>query len=357
MRHRRQAVDNQRGEILFRRTLVRQQTGGPQLLEGELDRDGIERRLHTRMERTLSDMRSLESLGVRTSPYLELGAERCQRSLVMENDLGVTGVAADISLDMLESCVYYQQVFGKKRAPWRICCDAYDLPFRTGSIPFVFCYETLHHFPDPIPVVREVHRVLAPGGWFFFAEEPYRRFLHARLYKSAMPHSARSATRTKLRTLVDYFLSDLNSNEVSFGVIENLDIPVGLWRRALEPFAEKYVELATLKGIRANLFGQRLSPRNGAAVLFGGSLGGRCRKAGCLPGAAMSVADALVCPDCRLEAESSLSERSAAGGYKCGVCGASYRTRNDVALLLRPGKLAALYPELLAGAPLASGSD
>ena len=68
--------------------------------------------------------------------------------------------------------------FQKKNAPERICCDANTLPFAQNSLPFVFCFETLHHFPDPTPVVHEIYRVLCPGGWFYFNEEPFKKVLY-----------------------------------------------------------------------------------------------------------------------------------------------------------------------------------
>jgi SAM-dependent methyltransferase len=120
------------------------------------------------MADTAQAMERLRKRGVALSPYLELGAERGQRALVLENDFGARGAAVDLSLDMLRSTAHYGEVFHKPRMPERICCDAHTLPFRTGSLPFVFCYEFLHHFPTPAPVVKEIHRVLAPGGWFFF---------------------------------------------------------------------------------------------------------------------------------------------------------------------------------------------
>ncbi|MEN4006265.1 MAG: class I SAM-dependent methyltransferase [Methanobacteriaceae archaeon] len=137
--------------------------------------------LSDRMKKTFEQMILLKESGAVLSPYIEIGAERCQRSLVMENDLKATGAAIDISYDMLKSCDYYKDVFNKSKVPLRICCDANNLPFITNSIPFVFCYETLHHFPDPTPILKEIHRVLSPGGHFFFDDEPYKKVLHIQL--------------------------------------------------------------------------------------------------------------------------------------------------------------------------------
>lgn len=143
----RQQVVNQRGEIRFREKLYRQQVEGEKIFEDEFDGKGIEAILETRMTKTLRDMRLLQEYGILLSPYIELGAERGQRSLVMENDLGGTGAAVDISYALLKSTNHYQRIFKRSKSPLRICCDANNLPFMSSSVPFVFCYETLHHFP------------------------------------------------------------------------------------------------------------------------------------------------------------------------------------------------------------------
>ena len=178
-----QTMSNKKGEVEFRRELVKKQVDGKEVLPGEYDAQAIGEILLGRMEKTRERMAALIAEGVIATPYLEIGAERCQLSLVMENDLGCSGAALDISFDMLKSCEFYGEKFFKPRKPRRISADAYRLPFLSASVPFVFCYETLHHFPDPVPVVREVLRVLTPGGIFFFDEEPYRQMLRLGVFK------------------------------------------------------------------------------------------------------------------------------------------------------------------------------
>jgi len=43
-------------------------------------------------------------------------------------------------------------------------CDATDIPVDNGAFDAVMCTEVLEHVPEPIPVVRELARVLRPGG-------------------------------------------------------------------------------------------------------------------------------------------------------------------------------------------------
>lgn len=51
-------------------------------------------------------------------------------------------------------------------------CDAQRLPFRAGSFANVVCVDLVHHVERPLLFLREVERVLRPGGRFV-AVEPY----------------------------------------------------------------------------------------------------------------------------------------------------------------------------------------
>jgi ubiquinone/menaquinone biosynthesis C-methylase UbiE len=45
-----------------------------------------------------------------------------------------------------------------------IQADAHSLPFLTGRVRYVFSRSTVHHWQDPVRALREIHRVLEPGG-------------------------------------------------------------------------------------------------------------------------------------------------------------------------------------------------
>jgi SAM-dependent methyltransferase len=52
--------------------------------------------------------------------------------------------------------------------------DAEGLPFADESFDLVLGHAVLHHLPNLQQAFREFHRVLRPGGVFFFAGEPSR---------------------------------------------------------------------------------------------------------------------------------------------------------------------------------------
>jgi len=341
-----QDLRNQRGEIEFRRLLVRQQVEGDQIFADELGKDEMVRVLEERMRDTAATMRRLQAQGVVLAPYLEIGAERGQRSLVMENDLGVHGAAADLSFDMLSSAAHWARAFERPRMPLRLCCDVYNLPLRSGSLPFVFCYETLHHFPDPAPILAEVHRVMSPGATFYVDEEPVRRALRQNVIRAPKTPGPNANALQRLFHRGMRFFSEPAYNELEYGIIENHSISIGEWRRQFSIFDQADMTLSTLGDrARASLRGATNPLGWTLNYLVGGKVGGLCRKTGGTGTPAATLEDALVCPVC---VKAGLEPRLHAGpdAYTCEGCRASYPVRDGVVFLLAAAKRAELYPEL-----------
>jgi ubiquinone/menaquinone biosynthesis C-methylase UbiE len=343
-----QSLEAKLGEIKFRRLLARQQVEGEAGIADEFDSEGIRRILAKRMDDTRSAISGLKARGIPISPYLEVGAERGQRSLVLENDFGARGAAADLSFDMLRVAAHYSRVFELPRLPMRVLCDIYALPFRSGSLPFVFCWETLHHFPEPGPVIHELHRVLVPGGFFYFDEEPFQQVLRLPIFRGQKAYSHGALEAGTLRKIFERFLTAPSCNEIAYGIIENHSIPIAVWREALADFTEHDVTLATSRGVRSQAFGKRATPAYALAYLLGGSIHGLCRKAG--SGKPVDrIEDALVCPECRTRgAENAL--RLGGAGAECASCGTEFRAVDGVLFLLSAGKMRELYPEFLPAA-------
>lgn len=78
--------------------------------------------------------------------------------------VGPTGSVAAVDLnDTMLS--FARQVSAGTRPPieWRLG-DAQDLPYRDAQFDVVICQQGLQFFPDRPAALREMHRVLAPGG-------------------------------------------------------------------------------------------------------------------------------------------------------------------------------------------------
>lgn len=105
--------------------------------------------------------------------------------------------------------------------------SATAIPANDESFDAVFDFGILHHVPDWQKAVREIARVLRPGGLFFF-EEVTRQALERWLYRTFFDHPAAN------RFGVEDFAAELARNAISVeGTIESLiakDFFVGVGR-------------------------------------------------------------------------------------------------------------------------------
>ncbi len=340
-----QLVKNQQGEIEFRKKLYQQQVKNQSFFSDEFDTKGIESILSERMTKTLDIMTNLKSRNFIQSPYIEIGAERCQRSLIMENDCNFNGAAVDISFDMLKSCEYYSKRFNKSKLPLRICCDVNNLPFLSNSISFAFCFETLHHFPEPFPVMKELSRVVRNGGTFLFEEEPFKQELHFNLYKSSKIYSLEYNRRSKLKKILDRFFAIANNNEIDHGIIENDKVSLNKWKKAISCFNEKDVTLSTAFNFKIDLFRPTSKFKYFLAFLLGGNISGICKKAGKADFSDKMIQDILICPNCCLHDKEILLHNDTSN-LTCRICNRNYPIVEGVLFLLAYDKFEILYPEI-----------
>ncbi|HEX2029286.1 MAG TPA: class I SAM-dependent methyltransferase [Nitriliruptorales bacterium] len=78
----------------------------------------------------------------------------------------------DISAGMLEVCQRNAREHGLELHARQ--ADAEALPYEDGRFDLVIGHAVLHHLPDPATALREMYRVLAPGGRLVIAGEPSR---------------------------------------------------------------------------------------------------------------------------------------------------------------------------------------
>ncbi len=345
-----QTIENLRGEIEFRAKLARQHVTGETLLPDYYDREEHNRILIERMQTTFQKMNELKDMGVIFSPFLELGAERGQRSLVLKNDFGAEGVAIDISFHQLATTEHFTRLFHREKLPLRICCDANRLPFKSNSFPFIFCYQFLHHFPSPKPVMDEIYRVLS-SGYFYFDEEPFKRLLKLSLYKQGSKiYSERFLTKNKYVNLVESFISEAHCDEVEYGIIENNNIPLSEWITALSVFDGYDVNLFSIYNLTSKL-DRRIHLHNVLNILLGGRIAGLCsKKTGLEKNSSTDITNLLACPDCKIPLNNRNFDRPSlvklSSGYKCTQCGFIYPSRDGIIFLLPKAELQQLYPDI-----------
>jgi SAM-dependent methyltransferase len=70
-------------------------------------------------------------------------------------------IGLDNSVPVMERAVRHNN---RARAVY-MRAEAFSLPFNNRAFDVVCCFAALHLMPEPISVLREMVRVLAPGGW------------------------------------------------------------------------------------------------------------------------------------------------------------------------------------------------
>ena len=345
-----QTIENLKGEVEFRKKLAQQHVTGEILLPDYYDKAEHDQILLQRVDSTKRKMRELHEHGVALSPFIELGAERCQRSLVLTNDFGASGFAVDISYHQLKTASHFAELFQRPTLPHRVCCDVNNLPFRNGSFPFVFCYEFLHHFPSPQPILREIYRILS-DGFFFFDEEPFRK-PRLVLYKQKDKFYSRANLRKNqvLRHL-EQFVSEKNFDEQEHGLVENHDISLRAWLSSLSIFTEKEIHISSFGNRIRTRLGNRISPKNIPNMLLGGGVTGLCRKKGVDLAIRSELADLLLCPNCMSNSPNQDHDQPALirepNAFRCSSCGSTFPIIDGIMFLLPSRLFQALYPEFV----------
>lgn len=92
------------------------------------------------------------------------GTGRLPEALFRQPEFQGYVVGLDLSRGMLTEAQRKLAAFADHT--WWVWADASELPFRSGIFDVVACLEALEFMPDPPQVVREMARVLRPGGLF-----------------------------------------------------------------------------------------------------------------------------------------------------------------------------------------------
>jgi ubiquinone/menaquinone biosynthesis C-methylase UbiE len=83
--------------------------------------------------------------------------------------------------------------------------DAENLPFADGSFDFVYSHGVLHHTPDTPRTIREVHRVLSPGGRaviMLYHRDSFNYHLNLRIVRRLRAYLLRTEPGLKLARMI-----------------------------------------------------------------------------------------------------------------------------------------------------------
>ena len=101
--------------------------------------------------------------------------------------------------------------------------DAARLDLPDSSVDMIFCHQTLHHLPNQIEAVRELYRVLKPGGVLLCAES-CRSFIESLWVRLLFRHPA------DVQKSADEYLELLRTTGFKFDQ-RNISRPYPPWSR------------------------------------------------------------------------------------------------------------------------------
>lgn len=109
-------------------------------------------------------------------------------------------VAADLAREAVVAA--RSSLSGVGRPSLAVRCDGTALPLAGGSVDAVACFETLEHVPDAEALLRDIRRVLGPGGRLFLST-PNGRITNPDGGEPRNPFHVREWTPEELDALVE----------------------------------------------------------------------------------------------------------------------------------------------------------
>jgi ubiquinone/menaquinone biosynthesis C-methylase UbiE len=104
------------------------------------------------------------------SVVLEVGCGRGAGAAIIRKEFQpALLLASDLDLQMIHKGGSYLPEGERKKISFHVA-DVLRIPARTGSLDAVFGFGVLHHVPDWQTALREITRVLKPGGVYYLEE-------------------------------------------------------------------------------------------------------------------------------------------------------------------------------------------
>jgi ubiquinone/menaquinone biosynthesis C-methylase UbiE len=109
-------------------------------------------------------LRSAGLLDVSAAPLVDVGVGGSGYTVIEGARAGVPAIGCDLSLEGLQSAKRFAAAEGVEESTLWVRCSAERLPLDSGSVGAALAIAVLEHVPDDDSALRELARVLRPGG-------------------------------------------------------------------------------------------------------------------------------------------------------------------------------------------------
>ena len=115
---------------------------------------------------------------------LEIGGGQGWASCIIKNIFNKAKVyASDLSADAIHSLNKWEKIFNVSLDN-SFACRSNEIPLDDSSVGLVFCFQAAHHFTEHEKTIKEINRILKPGGICLYLREPScKKYIYTLAYK------------------------------------------------------------------------------------------------------------------------------------------------------------------------------